>query len=164
MLNQKNISTIRNYGVKPFFFRLYLFINLPMGFLSGMKIRELNEEKCIVTVPFKRLNKNPFKSTFWAVLGMAGEMNGAALILQYTYKHHPSIATLPINCEAEFYKKATSITTFTCNDSKMIKEKIEEAVNTGKGVIIKTTAIGRDSNNEKLCKFIFTWSIKLRSK
>ena len=164
MLNPKNISIIRNYGVKPFYFRLYLFMNLPMGFLSGMKIRELNGEKCIVTVPFKRLNKNPFKSTFWAVLGMAGEMNGAAHILQYTYKHQPSIATLPINCEAEFYKKATGITTFTCNDSKMIKEKVEEAINTGDGVIIKTTSIGRDSNNEKLCQFIFTWSIKLRSK
>ena len=164
MINSKNISRIRRYGVKPFFFRLYLFIKLPMGFLSGMKIRQLNEEKCIVTVPFKRLNKNPFKSTFWAVLGMAGEMNGAALILQYTYNHEPSIATLPINCEAEFYKKATGLTIFTCSDSKMIKEKVEEAINTGEGVIIKTTAIGRDINNEKLCQFIFTWSIKLRSK
>ena len=52
-----------------------------MGFLSGMKIRKLNEEKCKVTVPYKWINKNPFKSTFWAVLGMGAEMNTATLLI-----------------------------------------------------------------------------------
>ena len=61
-----------------------------MGFLSGMRIKKLNKDQCIVSVPFKWINKNPFKSTFWAVLGMAGEMSTAALILQYTLtkNHH----------------------------------------------------------------------------
>ena len=77
-----------------------------MGFLSGMRIKKLNEDQCVVTVPFKWINKNPFKSTFWAVLGMAGEMSTAALILQYTYKHKPSFSTLPLKCEADFNKKA----------------------------------------------------------
>jgi hypothetical protein len=93
---------------------------------------------------------------------MAGEMNGAALILQYTYKQKPTISTLPIKSEAVFYKKAKGVTTFTCNDSKMIKSKVEEAIESSEGVEIKTTSIGRNKEGEKLCEFIFYWSIKTR--
>ena len=71
-------SKIRKFAVKSFFFRTYLILNLPMGFLSGMKIKKLEENQCEVTIPFKWINKNPFKSTFWAVLGMGAEMNTAA--------------------------------------------------------------------------------------
>ena len=129
-----------------------------------MRIRSLNEEKCTVTVPYKWINKNPFKSTFWAVLGMAAEMNGAATVLQYTYGHIPSISTLPIKCEAEFIKKATDVTTFTCNDGLMVKEKVKEAIQTGEGVVFQTAMHGNNLNGETICKFIFTWSIKMRSK
>ena len=163
MINNESVDKIRKYSVKSFFFRIYLIIKLPMGFLSGMRIRKLDEEKCIVTVSYKWINKNPFKSTFWAVLGMAAEMNGAALILQYTYGHKPSISTLPIKCEADFIKKATDITTFTCQDSAMVKEKVIQAIETGEGVTFNTTSNGLNKKGELVCKYKFTWSIKTRS-
>ena len=164
MINHQNVNKIRKYAVKSFYFRLYLLKNLPMGFISGMRIQELNEEKCKVTVPFKWLNKNPFRSTFWAVLGMAGEMNSAALILQYTYKHKPSISTLPIKTEAIFLKKATGLTTFTCEDSKMIEEQVRFAIESGESVTIKTKSTGRDENGDEICHFTFHWSLKARNK
>lgn len=162
MTSETSTNKVRKYGSKSFFFRMYLFFNLPMGFLSGMKIITIDDDKCVLTVPFKWINKNPFKSTFWAVLGMAGEMNGAALILQYTYKQKPTISTLPIKSEAVFYKKAKGVTTFICNDSKMIKSKVEEAIESSEAIEIKTTSIGRNKEGEKLCEFIFYWSIKTR--
>ena len=164
MINEETTTKIRKYSSKSFYFRSYLIFKLPMGFLSGMRIKKLDEDKCVVTVSYKWLNKNPFKSTFWAVLGMAAEMNGAAVILQYTYGHKPSISTLPVKCEAEFLKKATDTTTFTCNDSKMVKEKVEEAIRTGEGIKFNTTSNGHNKNGEIVCKFNFTWSIKRRSK
>ena len=162
-MNTSQSSKLRKLAVKPFYFRLYLIFNLPMGFLSGMRIRELSEERCKVTLPFKWLNKNPFKSTFWAVLGMGAEMNTAALILQYTYKHQPSISTLPLKCESEFLKKATGITKFVCNDGLEIKEKINIAVKTKKPIIIETYSEGLNKDAETVCKFKFTWSVKVRS-
>ena len=163
MINDSNVAKIRKYATSPFFFRFYLFFNLPMGFLSGMKIKTIDDQKCILTVPFKWLNKNPFKSTFWAVLGMAGEMNGAALILQYTYKNSPTISTLPIKSEAIFFKKAKGITTFTCNDSEMIKSKVLEAIDSRESVEIITKSTGRNKDEEKICEFTFHWTIKVRS-
>ena len=163
MINDSNVAKVRKYATRPFFFRFYLFFNLPMGFLSGMKIKTIDDQKCILTVPFKWLNKNPFKSTFWAVLGMAGEMNGAALILQYTYKHSPSISTLPIKSEAMFFKKAKGLTTFTCTDSEMIKLKVLKAIESKEGVEIETKSTGRDKDGKKVCEFTFHWTIKVRS-
>ena len=133
-----------------------------MGFLTGMRIKKLDEEQCVVTVPFKWINKNPFKSTFWAVLGMAGEMSTGALILQYTYKYKPSFSTLLLKCEANFNKKAVGITSFICNDGKMVKEKLKEAIETKKPVVIKTSTQGIDENSNVICQFNFTWSVKAR--
>tara|TARA_Y200000002_G_scaffold340488_1_gene311096 strand:+ start:5291 stop:5779 length:489 start_codon:yes stop_codon:yes gene_type:complete len=162
-LNPHQSSKLRKFAVSPFFFKIYLLLKLPMGFISGMRIRKLNEEKCEVTVPYKWINKNPFKSTFWAVLGMGAEMNTAGLILQYTYKHHPSISTLPLKCESEFFKKATGITRFTCTDGALIKEKINFAISSKEPVIIEAYSTGVNNNSETICKFKFTWSIKIKS-
>tara|TARA_B100000768_G_scaffold157601_1_gene155734 strand:- start:2856 stop:3347 length:492 start_codon:yes stop_codon:yes gene_type:complete len=161
-LSSENTNKIRRLAVKSFYFRSYLFWNLPMGFLSGMRIKRLNEDQCIVSVPFKWINKNPFKSTFWAVLGMAGEMSTAALILQYTYKNKPSFSTLPLKCEADFNKKAIGVTSFICNDGIMVNEKLKEAIKSKKPVVIKTSTKGTDENSNVICKFNFTWSVKVR--
>ncbi len=145
-------------------FKLLLFKILPMGFLSGMKIEELTEEKCVVSVPYKRLNKNPFRSTFWAVLGMAAEMSSGALMTMYTYKQKPSISMLVANCKGEFVKKATDVTTFTCEDGKLIREKIIEAIQTNEGQTIPTKMTGRNKAGEVVALFEFTWTIKARKK
>ena len=133
-----------------------------MGFLSGMRITKLDEDQCVVSVPFKWINKNPFKSTFWTVLGMAGEMSTGALILQYTYKHKPSFSTLLLKCEADFNKKAVGITSFICEDGKMVKEKLKEAIETKKPVIIKLSSQAVDKDSNEICNFSFTWSVKIR--
>jgi len=62
--SQSNLEYIKKNFKKSWKFRLHLFSILPMGYLSGMKIKELDLEKCHVEVPYKWLNKNPFKSTF----------------------------------------------------------------------------------------------------
>ena len=133
-----------------------------MGWLSGMKVKELDEQKCVITVPYKRWNKNPFKSTFWAVLGMAAEMSSGAILTMYTYKQSPSIAMLVLSCEGNFAKKATGITTFTCNDSALIKSSIDKAITSGEAVIIPTTMEGKNDKGELVASFIFNWSIKVR--
>lgn len=163
MIIDDKVKHIQKSSVS-FKFKLFLLFKLPMGFLCGMRIKELNNESCQVTVPYKWLNKNPFKSTFWAVLGMAAEMNGAALLLQYTQGQKPPISTYPISCEAEFFKKATDITTFTCNDGLMVKEKVIETMETGEGITFETVMKGLNPNGDLICKFKFIWSIKRKSK
>ena len=65
--------TIRN-------FNRFLFLKLPSAFLCGVRLRSLNKERAVVTVTLNFLNKNPFKSMFWAVQGMAAELATGAII------------------------------------------------------------------------------------
>lgn len=160
--NQKHIDFIKSTFNSNLKFKLMLFKILPMGYLAGMKVTELNEEFCSVSVPYKRRNKNPFKSTFWAVLGMAAEMSSGALMTLYTHKQKPSISMLVADCKGEFVKKATDITTFTCNDGPLIKAKIIKAINTNEAQIIPTTMVGKNKAGEIIANFSFTWSIKAR--
>ena len=161
---REHIEYIQKNFTNSLKFRMTMFKMLPMGYLSGMKINELTDEKCSVTVPFKRRNKNPFKSTFWAVLGMAAEMSSGALLLMYTFKQKPSVAMIVMKCEGEFIKKATDITTFTCNDGLKIKEAINKTALTGEPELIECNMTGENKAGEEVAKFTFTWSVKARIK
>lgn len=52
-----------------FKFNLFLFSKLPSAFLCGVRVQFADESKCVVTVPFKWLSQNPFKSTYFACPG-----------------------------------------------------------------------------------------------
>jgi len=41
-------------------FKIVLLFQVPINFMIGMRLRELNEESCKVSVPYRWLNKNPF--------------------------------------------------------------------------------------------------------
>jgi hypothetical protein len=51
---QQNFFNLVNH---PFKFRLFLFYKLPAAFFSGIKIKMIDEEKCITSVPYKWLTK-----------------------------------------------------------------------------------------------------------
>lgn len=162
-LNPTPIKEIQRNFNNSLKFKAAMFSILPMGFLAKMKIKSLTDEKCEVTVPYNRRNKNPFKSTFWAVLGMAAEMSSGALLTMYTFKQKPSIAMIIVNMDAEFVKKATGLTTFVCNDGLMIRQAVETCVRTNTPQEIKCKMTGYNPANEAVAHFTFTWSIKARS-
>ena len=62
-------------------FKLFSIFKLPLAFLTGLKIEKLKGEKCITSVRLKYLNKNPFRSTYFAVLSMAAELSTGAIAL-----------------------------------------------------------------------------------
>ena len=162
--DHSQIEFIKKSFTNNFKFRFSLFKILPMGFLSGMKISKLTEDKCSVTVPYKRKNKNPFQSTFWAVLGMAAEMSSGALLIMYTYKQRPSVAMIIVSCTGKFVKKATDNTTFTCTDGQKIKQAIKAAIDKEEPQLIECHMQGVNEAGEEVANFTFTWSVKARIK
>ena len=103
--DERNLKAAQRVFSNRLLFRLALLLNVPMDCLSGMRIKKLNLDTCHVTVPYRWLNKNPFQSTFWAVLGMAAEMSCGALVMIYTHKTTPSVSVLVGRCSGEFVKK-----------------------------------------------------------
>jgi hypothetical protein len=147
----------------PVKFRIFLFTKLPSAFFSGLRVKSLDQNKAVVTVPYKWFSQNPFKSTYFACLAMAAEMSTGLLGLMHTYKSVPSISMLVVGLEAGYFKKATSITIFTCEDGEAINATIHEAINSGEGRSIKTKSVGKNIQGELIAEFFITWSFKAKS-
>jgi len=147
----------------PFKYRFFLFTRLPAAYFSGIRVRYADESKAIVTVPYKWFTKNPFKSTYFACLSMAAEMSTGLLAMAHTYNKEPQISMLVIKSEGNFFKKATGITTFTCEDGNSIEHAIKEAMSSGKSTSIDARSVGKNINEEVIAEFSFTWSFKTKS-
>lgn len=147
----------------PIKFQLFLFTKLPSAFFCGVRVQSISEENAVVTVPFKWLSQNPFKSTYFACLAMAAEMSTGLLSMMNTYQRQPVISMLVTRLEASYFKKAIGRTYFTCQDGAAIKNCIEEAIKTGEGVSIKAKSTGRNAAGEIIAEFYITWSFKAKS-
>jgi len=160
--DEKKLKSFQRILNNRVLFKMALLFQVPLDFLTGMRLKELNEESCQVSVPYRWLNKNPFKSTFWAVLGMAAELSTGALVLMYTYKLDPSVAIIVGDCSGEFIAKAIDLTTFVCNDGKRIAETVEKAIKTGEPQEVLCKTIGYSKAGEEVARFTFTWKMKRR--
>ncbi len=148
----------------PLKFRLFLLFNLPSAYFAGVRIKFISEEKCAVTVPYKWFSKNPFRSTYFACLAMAAEMSTGALTLSHIYKRSPSVSMLITDMSAEYYKKATAVTTFVCRDGIALRDAVEEAIAADGNNIITVKSTGTNEAGEMIAEFSFTWSLKVRNK
>jgi hypothetical protein len=148
----------------PIKFRLFLLSKLPSAFFSGVRVRYADEEKCVVTVPYKWFSTNPFRSTYFACHSMAAEMSTGVLAMAQTYKQVPAISMLVLKVEGSFNKKATGLTTFVCEDGKMVKQMIREAAASGKSTTAILRSVGTNDDKEVVAEFAITWSFKVKSK
>ncbi len=148
----------------PFKFRMFLFSKLPAAWFSGVRIREMDESKCRVTIPYKWLTRNPFASTYFASLSMAAEMSTGALAMAHLYKNDPPISMLVVGVESFYYKKATSHTSFLCVDGLLFQKAVEDCVSSGESKSVKAKSIGTNKDGELVAEFYITWSFKARTK
>ncbi|WP_082882923.1 DUF4442 domain-containing protein [Rufibacter roseus] len=144
--------------------KLFLFKHLPMAYLAGLRIKSITETEAQVTVAYTYLTKNPFKSIYFACLGMAAELASGVMSMMYLHKAEPSVSMLVVNMQAEFTKKAVGVITFTCSDGDKIANAIQQTQATGNGSTIETISVGRNEQGEEVARFRITWSYKARKK
>lgn len=147
----------------PVKFRMFLLMKLPSAFFCGVRVKNISKEKAEVTVPYKWLSQNPFKSTYFACLAMAAEMSTGLLAMMNTYKSKPPVSMLVVGLQATYFKKATGITTFTCEDGIAMTETVNQAIQTGEGKTFKATAVGRNAAGEIVAEFFIEWSFKAKA-
>ena len=148
----------------PLKFRAFLLMKLPSAFFAGVRVRDIDEKHCVVTVPYKWFSQNPFRSTYFACLSMAAEMSTGALAMAHLYKRNPAVSMLVVKVESEYFKKAIGRTTFICEDGEAMLNAIEESTATGEGKIVRARSTGKNSDGEIVTEFYITWSFKAKKK
>lgn len=147
----------------PLKIKLFLLANLPSAFFAGLKISEVGEDHCVVTVPYKWFTKNPFRSTYFACLSMAAEMSSGVLAMATIYKRTPPVSMLVVHAEASYFKKAAGLTSFRCADGAAIRAAVEQAIATGEATTIKVRSVGTNEAGDPVAEFFITWSFKVKN-
>jgi len=138
-------------------------MKLPAAFIAGVKVREIDEQRAVVTVPFKWLTQNPFRSTYFASLSMAAEMSTGVLALAELHLRKPAVSMLVVKVESEYYKKAIDRSSFICEDGDLFRKAIEETIATGEARTVRARSVGTNKAGEVVAEFFVTWSFKVRS-
>lgn len=142
----------------------FLMFKLPSAYLCGVRIREINNSKAVVTVRYKWINQNPFRSMYFAVQSMAAELTTGAIVIKKIAESGQQISMLVTNHKGNFTKKAVGLITFTCNDVNLIDEALKRTIETGDGQTIVMKSVGINENGEQVSAYEFEWSLKLKSK
>lgn len=159
-----NITAFIKLMKHPVKFRMFLLTKLPAAFFAGVRVREVDEKRCRVTVPYKWLSQNPFRSTYFACLSMAAEMSTGSLAMAYLHKINPPVSMLVVKVDSAYFKKATGRTSFVCEDGELFQKAIAETIATGEARQVKAKSIGKNKDGEVVAEFYITWSFKVKSK
>jgi hypothetical protein len=146
----------------PIKFGFFLMQKLPAAWIAGLRMEKFEAEEAAVTVSYKWLNQNPFKSMYFAVQSMAAEMSTGMLAFGQVFERNPSVSMLVVGMEAKFHKKAVDKITFTCNEGILIANTIDEAILVGEGQTIQCYSVGKNQVGEIVSEFWFTWSFKAK--
>lgn len=150
--------------LNPLLLRFYFLSKLPLALMAGVKLRELDAEHSVATVPYGWRSTNPFRSTYFAALAMAAELSTGALALVAIEASQKPVAMLIVNMTASFEKKATALTAFTCPDGAKLAAAVARAVESGEAATAEAETVGRRADGTIVARFTFTWSFKARSR
>jgi hypothetical protein len=140
----------------------FVLFKLPSAFICGVRVKEIDENKCVVTVKHRWINQNPFNSMYFAVQAMAAELTTGALVISGIQKSGRKISMLVANNKGNFTKKATGRITFVCNDGHLIAEAIQRTIETGEGQTFWMKSIGTDEKGIQVSEMDFEWSVRVK--
>ncbi|GAA3654672.1 DUF4442 domain-containing protein [Flavivirga jejuensis] len=149
-------------NVTPRKLNAFTIFKLPAAYFCGVRTKYIDADKCIVSVRYKWINQNPFKSMFWAVQGMAAEFSTGALMISKIKESGKRISMLVTANNATFTKKATGRIRFTCHDGNLMDETIKKAIETGEGQTFWAKSIGVNEEGVEVSTFNFEWSVKMK--
>ena len=141
---------------------IFLLLKLPSAFFCGVRVKNISETACTVSVKHRWINQNPFNSIYFAVQAMAAELSTGALVMRHIKKSGKSISMLVANNKSNFSKKATGRITFTCNDGHLIEDAIRKTIATGEGQTFWMKSIGTNEKGEQVSELDFEWSVRIK--
>jgi len=145
----------------PLKMRFFLLWKLPMAWFAGIGVQHCDAQKSVVRLPYGWRSQNPFRSTYFAAQCAAAELSTGLLALAQL-QESPPVSMLVTHIEAEFFKKASDMLLFTCEEGEALTRTIEKALETGEGQVIVAQSTGRLPDGVIACVVKISWSFKAK--
>jgi hypothetical protein len=156
-------DALRRRLLKPWNFKAYLWLKLPLAACAGLSLRQLDETGCTVGLPGGWRTQNPFRSTYFAALAMAAEMSTGAPAMVLVQGAPASVAMILRGIEAVFTKRIQGPSLFTFEDVAGMWATITRAAASGESESYTGRSVGRGPDGQPASEFKVSWSFKRRS-
>ncbi|MFT5055727.1 MAG: hypothetical protein ACI80H_000431 [Pseudoalteromonas distincta] len=141
------------------FFWLFLLQKLPLAFLAGVKLKEIDDNGSITTLRHRWINQNPFRSMYFAAMQMAAELSTGLLLFQYINKD-TRFSMLLLNVRANYHKKAVGKITFSCEEGNRVDTYMKNMLANTAGETIELDVKATNESGDLVADFVFVWSCK----
>lgn len=145
----------------PLIFWFAMLFKLPSALFWRLKIVGLDGQHCSVSIPYFWRSQNPFHSIYFAALAGAAELSTGALC-QLALAGKGSFSMLVVGFRAEYGKKASTKTTFSCEQGEEVFDLVA-SLNPGESKQITLVSYGKNTTGEEVARFFITWSFKRKS-
>ena len=131
--------------------------HLPSLWFWKVFVKDLQPDRCIVQISFRRQTKNPFGSIYFsALLGAAELSTGVPVLLAKEGKG--AFSMLVTDVQASFTKKALGTITFSCTQGLKLAELVAN-MKAGESETITLLSVGTDATGDQVCSVAVQWSI-----
>jgi hypothetical protein len=154
-------ESYRKKMLHPVVYWLAMITQLPSAVFWRLKVKELNERTCQISLPFFWRTKNPFRSIYFAALAGAAELS-TGVLCQLALAGRGKFSMLVVGFRAEFYKKANDTTLFSCDQGLELNEIIAK-MEVNQAETFEMISTGTNASGEIIAKFFITWSFKRKS-
>jgi len=156
-------DALRRRLLKPWNFKAYLWLELPLAACAGLSLRQLDGAGCTVGLPGGWRTQNPFRSTYFAAQAMAAEMSTGAPAMVLVRAAPASVSMILRGIEAVFTKKIQGPSQFTFDDIAGLSAAVDRAAASGESESYTGRSVGRGPDGEPAAEFRVTWSFKRRA-
>lgn len=108
--------------------RLFGITKIPLLFLVGPKVTQLDDEGCSIRVPLNYITRNHVGSMYFGTLAIGADTVVAVLALKYAKGH--KVTPIFKNLHVDFLKRAEDDVLFRCSAAKQIESIVKKAIAT----------------------------------
>ena len=148
------------------FLRAYSFAKIPLLYASGITVASIDEESCVMRLPFRRFNRNHLGSMYFGALCIGADAAGGYLAAKRLRELKGAKGSLIFkDFQARFLRRPEGDTFFTCRAGRAIAEAVEKAKETGERVDLPvpvTATVPSISGEEAVAEFVLTLSLKVK--
>lgn len=147
--------------------RAFGLAKIPLLFLVGPSVLEINHDRCAIKIGLNRLTKNHLGSMYFGVLAIGADCAAGLLAMKYIKESEREVSLIFQDFQAEFLKRAHEDVIFSCDEGKAVRELVEAALTKGERVsapihVTAWPARAGSGSGEPLAKFVLTMSLKAK--
>ena len=136
--------------------------SMPLAVFTGLRVEELTEARCVVSLPFGWRTQNPFRSMHWAAQGIAAEL-ATALHASASIRAAPvPVRMILARSEAQFTRMCRGRARYVFEQVGAVREALERTLASGASVNVATHVTGYDPDGEVISTWVFEWSFRAR--